>query len=755
MMKFIDFKFFVFILFLLPTAFYAHTTVYAGPSELTVESIEDSQFIKQLANKLLNNTDSGDAPIRHEIALQLVAENYDKASERIEVLTEQSRKMSPWIAALFTIHFRSFVDAKMIQTKHSQPFEKAFSASLLSAFKQVARRYSVYAIDSFGGNKQRQERELVKMINQFTDKPMNFKQAKSLVVQLNTWSMLKQTQQLATNILNTQMHKALTVKKSTIKMKDGAKLDVVVYLPVGAKGQLPSVLIYNLYAQGWSIDAKVKEAAMSGYAGVLVYSRGKGNSKDAIVPFEYEADDAYEIIDWISKQQWSDQKVAMYGGSYLGFTQWAATKKLHPALKTIVPSTAVVPGLNDNNTENGVLSTSSLPWFHLVGNNSTMDFGEYFDPRWQAVEQQWFNKGNAFNQLGDTAKNGNALFQRWLAHPQYDQYWQDMVPYKQDFANINIPILSTTGYFDHAQHGSTYFFKEHYKYNKQANHFLLIGPYDHLGAASLPRPAVNNYQIDPIAHISIDKVIYEWFDYVLKGQPKPSILKDKVNYQVMGTNQWHHSPTIEGMATDKLRFYLNVNNSLEAQRLQKIKPKKLLHRAQTVDFTDRTTINNSLLPGILQDSVAGPNGIEIISEPVEQSFIINGMFSGKFTVEINKLDMDFVAVLYELLPDGQYFKLSHFKGRSSYLNDSSKRNLLTPNKQQALVFSNTHLVSKKVKKGSRLVVVINVNKHSGNQVNYGSGKNVSEEIIADAGVPLTVKWFNDSYIEIPTHESFQ
>jgi len=27
----------------------------------------------------------------------------------------------------------------------------------------------------------------------------------------------------------------------------------------------------------------------------------------------------------------------MYGGSYNGFTQWAAAKQLHPALKTIVP----------------------------------------------------------------------------------------------------------------------------------------------------------------------------------------------------------------------------------------------------------------------------------------------------------------------------------------------------------------------------------------------------------------------------------
>lgn len=42
---------------------------------------------------------------------------------------------------------------------------------------------------------------------------------------------------------------------------------------------------------------------------------------------------------------WCNGKVAMIGGSYLGFSQWA-TKKLHPALKTIVPQVAVAPGVD-------------------------------------------------------------------------------------------------------------------------------------------------------------------------------------------------------------------------------------------------------------------------------------------------------------------------------------------------------------------------------------------------------------------------
>lgn len=53
----------------------------------------------------------------------------------------------------------------------------------------------------------------------------------------------------------------------------------------------------------------------------------------------------------------------MYGGSYTGFSQWATVKKIHPALKTIVPQVAVMPGF-DTPMENNVQLNLSLYWPH-------------------------------------------------------------------------------------------------------------------------------------------------------------------------------------------------------------------------------------------------------------------------------------------------------------------------------------------------------------------------------------------------------
>jgi hypothetical protein len=46
-------------------------------------------------------------------------------------------------------------------------------------------------------------------------------------------------------------------------------------------------------------------------------------------------------------------------------------------------------------------------------------------------------------------------------------------------------------------------------------------------------------------------------------------------------------------------------------------------------------------------------------------------------------------------------------------------------------------------------VLLSVNKNPYAQVNYGTGADVSDESLRDAGPPLRVEWRNDSYIEVP------
>ena len=62
---------------------------------------------------------------------------------------------------------------------------------------------------------------------------------------------------------------------------------------------------------------------------------------------------------------------------------------------------------------------------------------------------------------------------------------------------------------------------------------------------------------------------------------------------------------------------------------------------------------------------------------------------------------------------------------------------------------NARFTSKLIEKGSKLVLVLNVNKNMDAQVNLGTGKAVNHEDISQAGEPLTLKWYLSSQINLP------
>ncbi|MBD1363350.1 CocE/NonD family hydrolase [Mucilaginibacter sp. ZT4R22] len=527
-----------------------------------------------------------------------------------------------------------------------------------------------------------------------------------------------------------------------LKTRDGALVTVMTVRKKGVTEKLPTILQFTIYARR-SDTLKIQEAADKDYVGVIAYSRGKWNSPGEVLAYETDGRDAYDVIDWISKQPWSDGRVGMYGGSYNGFTQWAATKKLHLALKTIVPSAAVAPGLDVPMTNN-VQMSFVFPWTYYTSNNKFLDEKDYRGPQWGDLYWKWYNDGHAYRSLDSlTGRGTNHMFQRWVAHPTYDKYWQDMIPYKKEFANINIPVLTTTGYYDGGQIGGMYYYRELMKHNPKANQYVLIGPYGHFGSQGYPDSVYNGYRIDSAARINIHEVIYQWFDYVFKNKPKPAILKDHFNFEVMGGNEWRHVPSLQQMSTDTLKLYLD-NKHLSA-----IKPLRKSFMPQKIDFANRDGLSSYYYENqIIYDSL-NTSGLVFTSDVLTKPLTISGAFSGLLKTLINKKDMDYHVLLFEQMPDGKYFFLSYFMGRASYATSTEKRRLLRPGQVESIPFTNTYITSRRLGKGSKIVIVLNINKSPFEQINYGTGKNVSNESIKDAKTPLQIKWFNDSYINIP------
>ena len=532
-----------------------------------------------------------------------------------------------------------------------------------------------------------------------------------------------------------------------IKTRDGAYVSALMVSKKNVMEPLPVIFQFTIYARLTDIR-KVKFAADKGYVGVIAYTRGKRYSPIAeVLAYEYDGRDAYDVIDWISKQSWCNGKVGMMGGSYNGFTQWAAAKKLHPALKTIVPSAAAAPGL-DVPMMNNVVMSFPFSWVYYVSNNKFLDEKGYRDKKWNEMLQKWFESGTAYPTMDSIIGNSaNTMFRRWLEHPAYDAYWQNMIPYKNDFAQITIPVLTTTGYYDGGQVGALYYMREHLKYNPKAEHYLLIGPYGHVGSQGFPDSVFAGYKIDPIANVPIHAIIYEWFDYVLKGADRPGFLKDKINYQPMGSNEWKHAPSLQSVASDTMRLYLD---NREDGSLTRMKPRKKGYSLLAVDFKNRADRHSYYyVNNVIYDSLFDGGGLMFKSEPLKESIELSGNFTGNMSVTINKKDIDYSIVLFEKMPDGKYFYLSYFMGRASYSNGNTERKLLVSGKNTRLPFTNSYFTSRKLSKGSRIVIIVNINKSPFEQINYGTGKNVNEETIQDAGEPLKIKWHNDGFIDLP------
>lgn len=552
-----------------------------------------------------------------------------------------------------------------------------------------------------------------------------------------------------------------------IQTRDGAKIHAIVVRNSKIAKPNPAILFHTIYTRKSDLQ-KAKMAADRGYVGIISYTRGKGLSPDSILPFKKETTDTYDVIEWISKQKWSNQKVGMYGGSYVGFVQWASVKHgVHPALKTIVPSVSVAPGIAEP-MENGVHQNFHFPWHHYVSNNKYLDTILYSDrQRWQDLNMKWYGEGVAYNQMDSLDGLPNPQFNERLTHPTYDTYWKSMMPYKEEFSHIDIPVLTTTGYYDGGQTGARYYLDQHTKYNKDVAHYLVIGPYTHFGAQGKPNDHILGYDIDPVAQIDITDLIFQWFDHILKGKDKPSLLKDKINYQVMGANTWGHAPSLDEMANDTLTYYLsnkrsgvaftstydsgnngeNIHFSLEEQPSD---PEGYLE--QTIDFLDRRnfTWNSSGWGSISADNLTVGQGFSFVTEPFASDFEVNGPFGGEMSVSINKKDFDYSVAIYEQTPDGKFFALTlPYVGRASYVLDREKRQLLEPHVKTKIPFGIVRMTSKKISKGSRLVVVINGIKEPFTEINYGSGKPVSEESMADAKNPLVITWHSDSHIQIP------
>jgi putative CocE/NonD family hydrolase len=529
-------------------------------------------------------------------------------------------------------------------------------------------------------------------------------------------------------------------------MRDGVELGATVYQPHGQKEALPVVFTLTPYIAD-SYQDRALYFARHGYVYALVDVRGRGNSGGEFDPFAQEARDGHDVVEWLAKQPWSNGKVAMWGGSYAGYDQWATAKELPPHLVTIVPAAAAHPGVDFPFTKN-VFYSYDVQWLTYVSgrakNVGLFNEGSF----WAQKFREAFLSPRPFRELDRLVGNPSPIFQRWLAHPTVGGFWNAMNPTPEQFARIDLPILTITGHYDGDQLGALAYYRDHLRYASPAardRHYLIIGPWDHAGTRT-PNAQVGGLTFGEASVLDLNDLHRQWYDWTMKGGPKPAFLEKKVSYYVVGpgAEQWKRADSLEQIGAARRAFYLGsgdggAGDAFHSGRLSDQKPKGSTgpdhYVYDPLDLrpgTDPQEDTQGYL--VTQQPALNPlgNGLIYHSEPFAEATEVSGQVKLSLWMSLDVPDTDFKADLYEILPDGRSVLLASDGLRARYRESLEKETLVPPGEILRYDFDGFTWFSHRVSKGSRLRLMVSCPNGPGFQKNYNSGGVVADETPKDA-----------------------
>jgi uncharacterized protein len=562
-----------------------------------------------------------------------------------------------------------------------------------------------------------------------------------------------------------------------IPMRDKVELNATLYLPKSGSttdSRTPAIFTLTPYISD-SYHARGAYFASHGYAFALVDVRGRGNSGGEFEPFANEARDGYDIVEWFAKQPFCDGKVTMWGGSYAGFDQWATAKELPPHLATIVPAAAAHPGLDFPFTNN-VGIPYDMQWFTLTSGRASQQ-NLFADSKfWRTKFLEAYKQHIPFKNLDRVVGNPSANFQRVVAHPMVDGYYEAMVPTREQFTKITFPILTITGQYDGDEIGALAYYRDHLataSAETKAKHFLIIGPWDHAGTRT-PTDEAAGIKFGSAAVIDLNDLHRQWYDWTMKSGPKPEFLKKRVAYYVLapgnsGANgEWKYADDFEKLTANHHPLYLDASGSggngvfhsgvLSENPASNGADEYIYDPLDTHRGEDVDNVDNEKTAGIDQRRALsiGKDGLVYHSEPLTQETALIGCPKLTLWVSPGVPDTDIAAELDEILADGTSIALWSDVRRLRYRDSVRQESLVKLGETVRCDFNPGLFLARRMAKGSRLRLVISAPNSIYFEKNYNSGGVVANEIATDART-AHIRILHDgqhaSVLDVPTAPS--
>ncbi len=470
--------------------------------------------------------------------------------------------------------------------------------------------------------------------------------------------------------------------------RDGVTLRSDIYRPK-ADGKFPVLLERTPYNKYSNIDSGLKGAAR-GYVVILQDVRGRNASEGDWYPFKYEAADGYDSVEWAAALPYSDGKVAMIGGSYVGATQMLAAVASPPHLVAINP---VVTASNYHEhwayQGGAFMQLLAQAWSSALAVNGVERRAggtaapAHWDYRRPPSEYPVIDPGKAAG-LAD-------YYFDWIAHPAYDDYWKQW-SIDERYGQIKVPVLIVAAWYDLFQDGSirNYVGIRHGGGSQAARSGvrMIIIPGGHAGFDR----KVGEVDFGQDSVLDLDGFQYRWYDHLMKGVDNGVDREKPVRIFVMGRNAWRDEDDWPLARAVETRFYLHSAgkaNSLGGDgALTASSPAAEPSDAYACDPENPVpTLGGSVLgdtgnfpPGPLdQRKVEGrPDVLVYTTQAFEKDVEVIGPVSLELYVSSSAPDTDFTGKLVDVGPDGTARNLTDGILRARYRTSMARAELMVP-----------------------------------------------------------------------------
>jgi putative CocE/NonD family hydrolase len=554
-----------------------------------------------------------------------------------------------------------------------------------------------------------------------------------------------------------------------IPTRDGTDLEAWISKPSNLKERAPTVLTLTQYdIDGGRHADSPADFTRRGYVFVQAYVRGRGRSggsKSDNLGLQVGRD-GYDLVEWIAAQPWSDGRVVMYGGSFVGMTQWHTAAQHPPHLVAIAPYVAIYPGWDVPNTNGIPQAWSAVIMGYVSGRSLNTGFianHDYWGGKLLEAYAAYRPFGEIDAALGVAADDwwmidarGRKLsfLDMWLDHVGDEAFNLDAEPKAQDYAQMNMSVLSATGFYDDDQPGALRYYRRHIASAPAAaaaKHYLIIGPWDHSGTQG-PTKEIEGLTIPTAAVVDMQKLHADWYDAALGRGPQPTLLRDRVTYFMMGADEWRYADTLEAASSGgALNLFLTdargtPQDVFHSGRLALKAPGS---EPPAVVVSDPHELPELEVAPYAADEDAKSQfrafekrAITFHSDPLSQATEIAGQMHLTLICAADTPDFDLWAQVLIVLPDGSAVRLGEDIRRARFRNSQFKEELLKPGQVVEIPFE-FNWTAWRIPAGARLRLIIAPLNSPNYQKNYNSGGRIGYEKLQDARI-AQIKIFHDA-----------